>query len=204
MCDRFLDASREIGLPILEGAKINSNPQEGAGYFLQSARDGFRCSSAVAHLNGTFKRSNLHVVTDCLVGRVVLDEQDGRRAVGVTLLDGKNAKNRAPPIHVRVDASDPRSEVILSAGAIGSPHILQLSGIGDGTTSERIGVDHYVHLPGVGKNLQDHLQLRQVFETHNLWNLRAGETTTVGPESLGMGPRLAVGCAAGAQSVGRD
>lgn len=174
LCDRFLEASREIGLPIHDGASINSNPQEGAGYFLQSARDGFRCSSAVAHLNGTFERSNLHVVTDCLVGRVVLDERDRRRAVGVTLLDqaanhnNNKDQSRPPTLHVRVDASDPRSEVILSAGAIGSPHILQLSGIGDGATSERIGVDHHVHLPGVGQNLQDHLQLRQVFECRGL------------------------------------
>jgi choline dehydrogenase len=169
LCERFLEASAEIGLPIHRGADINSNPQEGAGYFLQTAQDGFRCSSAVAHLNQTYGRDNLDVLTDCLVQKVTLDPQ--HRATGIMLTPTTNCSDgggRGEPLNVLLNHLDPNSEVILSAGAIGSPQLLQLSGIGVAKKSTEIGIKHFIHLPGVGQNLQDHLQLRQVFECRGL------------------------------------
>jgi choline dehydrogenase len=164
LCNSFLDASREIGLPVRHGVDINGNPQEGAGYFLQSANDGFRCSSAVAHLNRTHERKNLDVIVTTVVSKVILNENEGspsnRRAIGISLVTSNNDATT----DIMLDQKHPRNEIILSAGAIGSPHILQMSGIGQENISKKIGVKHNISLPGVGQNLQDHLQLRQVFE----------------------------------------
>ena len=153
----FLKAAVEVGLPIRHGADINGNPQEGAGYFLQTAHNGFRCSSAVAHLNETFDRKNLHVVTNTMVSKIKLNSV--KRAVGVTLTSECDG-----PIDIDLDLErHGGGEVILSAGSIGSPQLLQISGIGNQQVSSKIGVEHLVELNGVGQNLQDHLQLRQVF-----------------------------------------
>jgi choline dehydrogenase len=173
LCDSFIDAAKEIGLPVKLGADINSNPdQEGVGYFLQSAQDGFRCSSAVAHLNQTFDRKNLDVIVNGTVSKVLFNQgtnepntNEQLRAVGVTLASNQNdVDNSNNTIDLLLDQQQSGSEIILSAGAIGSPHLLQLSGIGQEAVSNKIGVRHRVTSPGVGQNLQDHLQLRQVFK----------------------------------------
>ena len=121
---------------------FNGEHRDGAGLYHVSVRDGARWSTAEAYLRPAMTRSNLHVITRARVLRVVLD---GERAVGVDIFDGVQAR--------RIDAA---REVVLCAGAIDSPKLLMLSGIGDSAAllSHGIGVKHV--LPGVGQNLCDH------------------------------------------------
>jgi choline dehydrogenase len=114
-------------------------------------RDGFRCSSAVAYLKPARGRKNLEIITNAQTEKVLI--KDGR-AVGVRArVNGKMTNIGA------------RNEVILSAGSIGSPQILMLSGVGDGDELAKHGIQVQKELAGVGKNLQDHLQARPVFKT---------------------------------------
>ena len=111
-----------------------------------TVKDGVRWSCANAYLRPAMGRPNLKVVTKALTERVLIE---GRRAVGVTYLAGG-----VTPMFVHA-----RREVILSAGSIGSPHLLQLSGIGPGAVLRGAGIDIVHDLPGVGENLQDHLEV---------------------------------------------
>ncbi|HTH73354.1 MAG TPA: choline dehydrogenase [Trinickia sp.] len=149
IADRFIAAAQEIGIPL--NPDYNGASQEGVGYFQQTAHNGFRWSTAKGFLKPARMRSNLHVVTRAQACRVLFE---GRTAVGVEYLhEGVRKTVRA------------RIEVILASGAIGSPQLLQLSGIGPGQLLQRAGVPVRVDLPGVGRNLQDHLQVRLVFRT---------------------------------------
>ena len=149
LCDRFIDAAAEIGIPRRDD--FNNDEQEGVGYFQLTARDGRRCSTAVGYLHPVRHRANLTVATHAH-GRQI--EFDGKRASGFSFdLDGKTTK-------VKV-----RRELILAAGAIGSPQILMLSGVGPGEQLRAQGIDVLHELNGVGGNLQDHLQIRMVFKT---------------------------------------
>lgn len=146
----------------------NREDQEGVGYFQMTMKDGRRCSSAAAYLKPVRKRPNLHIFTRAHSEKVLID---GNRVTGVRCtINGKS-----------VDVSA-RREVVLSAGSIGSPQLLMLSGIGDALELQPHGIDVLHHLPGVGKNLQDHLQARPVFkcrastintETGNMFQLAA-------------------------------
>jgi choline dehydrogenase len=147
MCQAFIDACADAGIP--RNADFNGAEQEGAGYFQLTNRNGRRCSAAVAYLRPARSRPNLHIVTDALVQGV---ELQGRRATGVRLARNGLAETIAAS-----------REVILAAGAIGSPHILQLSGIGPATTLQAAGIPVRHDLRGVGENLQDHLQVRFVY-----------------------------------------
>jgi choline dehydrogenase len=146
----------------------NRENQEGVGYFQMTMKDGRRCSSAAAYLKPVRKRPNLHIFSRAHSEKVLID---GNRVTGVRCtINGKS-----------VDVSA-RREVVLSAGSIGSPQLLMLSGIGDALELQPHGIDVLHHLPGVGKNLQDHLQARPVFkcrastintETGNMFQLAA-------------------------------
>ncbi|MFS4581460.1 GMC family oxidoreductase [Phaeobacter sp. C3_T13_0] len=129
----------------------NGADQEGVGFFQLTARNGRRCSSAVAFLNPVKSRPNLQIITNAHVQRVVLD---GKRATGVAY------KDRAGKTHI-IQA---KREVILSGGAINSPQILMLSGIGEAEHLAEHGIKVVADLPGVGKNMQDHLQARLVYK----------------------------------------
>ena len=149
ICDAFIKAAEEVGIPPTDD--FNGPRQEGAGYFQLTAHKGLRCSTAKGYLRPALRRPNLDVRTRALVQRLVLD---GRRATGVAFsVDGQAIEVRA------------RKEVILSAGAIGSAQILQLSGIADGALLQRFGIPAVHDLPGVGRNLQDHLQIRAMYRT---------------------------------------
>ncbi len=135
-----LEACIQAGIP--ETADYNGPDQEGAGWFQLTVKGGRRMSAAVAYLHPAMKRPNLQVLTDTLATRVMLE---GRRAVGALLLrDGV-------PIEARA-----RAEVILAGGAVNSPQLLELSGIGAGEALSRADIPVEVELPGVGENLQDH------------------------------------------------
>lgn len=149
IADFFIKAATQIGIP--ENPDYNGEKQEGVGYFQQTARNGFRCSTAKGFLNPIKSRANLTVLTRAQTTRILLE---GKKAIGIEYI-------KSGQLH-QVSAS---CEVILSAGAIGSPQLLQLSGIGPKDLLNKVGVRLALDLPGVGKNLQDHLQTRLVYKT---------------------------------------
>jgi choline dehydrogenase len=146
--ERFIAAGIELGFPI--NNDFNGACQEGFGRYHATLHQGKRCSSAVGFLHPVRQRKNLSEVTGATVTRILLE---GSRAVGVEY----RQKNRL----IQVQSG---GEVILSAGTINSPHILQLSGIGDEADLLAAGITPRVALPGVGKNLQDHLDLLMRWE----------------------------------------
>lgn len=147
--EAFIAACEEAGVP--RTADFNGRVQEGAGYFQLTARNGRRCSAAQAYLAPITNRRNLEIVTDALAHRLLFD---GRRAIGLEYeRDGV------------VKRASCRSEIVLSAGAINSPQLLQLSGIGDPEVLRPLGIPVHHALQGVGGNLQDHLQARMVLKT---------------------------------------
>ena len=129
----------------------NGAEQEGVGFFQLTARNGRRCSSAVAFLNPVKSRENLTIVTHAQVERI---EFDGNRVTGVSYRDRGGAWQTVTA----------HKEVILSGGAINSPQLLMLSGIGEAAQLQQHGIDVIKDLPGVGKNMQDHLQARLVYK----------------------------------------
>ena len=131
----------------------NGADQEGVGFFQLTTKNGRRCSSAVAYLNPARKRPNLQIITHAQVEKIVIKDQ---RATGVQY------KDRAG----RVQTIDAVREVILSGGAINSPQMFMLSGIGEAAQLQEHGIDVVTELDGVGKNMQDHLQARLVYKTH--------------------------------------
>jgi choline dehydrogenase len=137
-------------LGIARNDDFNGATQEGAGYYQLTTRRGWRCSAATAYLNPARRRSNLSVATGTRVTRVVFE---GRRAVGVVC--------RREGADLAVTA---RGEVLLCAGAVQSPQLLQLSGVGPRALLAAAGIPVVHELPGVGENLQDHLQARVIFE----------------------------------------
>ncbi len=149
ICDAWVAAAQNAGYAY--NYDYNGASQEGVGYFQLTARNGRRCSSAVAYLHPVKKRPNLQIITKALTKRIVIE--DGC-ATGVVYQkpDGTEATIRV------------KGEIILSAGAIGSPQILMLSGIGEGDQLREHGIDVVNDRPGVGKNLQDHLQARLVYK----------------------------------------
>lgn len=153
IADLFIKASEEIGIPF--NADCNGEKQEGVGYFQQTTHKGFRRSSYRSFLNRKVRaRKNLTIMTSTQISKVIFD---GSKAIGVECI--QNKRKASLTIHAK-------KEVILSAGAISSPQILQLSGIGDKDLLNKLGIKTIHHNPAVGKNLQDHLQIRLVYKTN--------------------------------------
>ncbi|MEO9824729.1 MAG: GMC family oxidoreductase N-terminal domain-containing protein [Paracoccaceae bacterium] len=156
LSEAFIQAAVEMGVP--RNQDYNGEDQEGVAYFEQTAKNGFRCSSAKAFLTPIkSKRQNLTVLTKAHTQRVLFDANDSRKARGVLITQNKNERE----VTLREGG-----EVILSAGAIGSPQILELSGIGNGDVLQKAGIDVRHDLAAVGENLQDHLQIRLVYEVN--------------------------------------
>ncbi|OIQ87366.1 alcohol dehydrogenase [mine drainage metagenome] len=149
IAEHFIAGAKDIGIPFNEDC--NGATQEGVGYFQQNAYQGFRWSSAKGFLRPARSRQNLIVMSNAQTTRVLFT---GKRAVGVEYRQGG-----------QLHQARAAAEVILSAGAIGSPQILQCSGVGPSELLGKVGVPMVHHLPGVGRNLQDHLQVRLVFKT---------------------------------------
>ncbi|KMW60306.1 Choline dehydrogenase [Candidatus Rhodobacter oscarellae] len=147
--DRWVEAAVAAGYKRTHD--YNGEDQEGVGYFQTTMKGGRRCSSAVAYLRPAEHRHNLEILTDAQTEKVLLQEG---RAIGVRArVNGQMTDIRA------------RCEVVLSAGAIGSPQILMLSGVGDPDSISSHGIETRHALTGVGKNLQDHLQARPIYKT---------------------------------------
>lgn len=151
ICDKFISAAEQTGIPRNDDS--NGESQEGVGYFqLTINRNGTRCSTAVGFLRPALKRNNLTAVTKAQVDRI---EFEGNRATGVTFTV-KGIKHTVQC----------NGEVVLSAGAINSPQILMLSGIGAKDELAKHNIKQVKELPGVGKNLQDHLQIRTIYKVN--------------------------------------
>jgi choline dehydrogenase len=147
LCEAFIKAGQQSGIP--RNDDFNGAGQEGIGYFQTTARRGLRCSTAVGYLRPARKRTNLTVVTKALTTRVLFD---GDAATGIAFTrNGEAMVARAG------------GEIILAAGAINSPQLLQLSGVGPASLLRGLGIDMVRDIPGVGANLQDHFQTRMVF-----------------------------------------
>ncbi|BBK35234.1 alcohol dehydrogenase [Allostella sp. ATCC 35155] len=145
-CRAWVEAAQRIGLPY--NPDFNGETTHGVGAYQLSIRDGWRASAAAAFLHPVRRRPNLTIVTGALASRVLFE---GRTATGVEWLEGEVVRS------VRAER-----EVILSAGAIQSPQLLQLSGIGPADLLRRHGIPVVADLPGVGANLQDHYQARTI------------------------------------------
>jgi choline dehydrogenase len=158
LCEIAIEAGQQMGWPYRED--LNDLPHglgDHIGWVQQTRGGRFRASTARSYLRPTMGRANLRVITNALVHRIILE---GKRAVGVEFSrDGSTQR------------ADAGGEVILSGGAIGSPHILQLSGIGDPDHLSGIGIDTQHALKGVGKNFQDHFIVRVQAEVQNIATL---------------------------------
>jgi choline dehydrogenase len=144
--DAFRAAAAETGIPPTED--FNRGDNEGCGYFRVTQRRGVRWTTAKAFLRPVRRRPNLAVVTHAHVQRLVIEEG---RATGVVF--------RRDGVEHRVQAG----EVVLAAGAVGSPHLLELSGVGDARRLADLGIAPVLDRPAVGENLQDHLQVRLAY-----------------------------------------
>jgi len=171
--DAFAQAAVQAGIPAIDD--FNGGDNEGVGYFEVNQRRGVRWNAAKAFLRPALRRANLQVLTGAHVTRLLLEDAPAGSAArlvarGIELRLGDGA-----PVQVRC-----RGEVLLSAGAVGSPQILQLSGIGDGARLQAAGVAPRHQLPGVGGNLQDHLQVRAVFAVDGTRTLNTLSATLLG------------------------
>nr|WP_245198996.1 GMC family oxidoreductase N-terminal domain-containing protein [Jiella mangrovi] len=160
--DRIREAAEEAGVPQIPDFNMGDNT--GSSYFQVNQKSGRRWSAARGFLTPVMGRRNLTVETGVSVDRV--EVKDGRVAAVVYLKDGETRRAFI------------RGEAVLSAGSVGSPLILERSGIGDGARLAAHGIDVVQHLPGVGENLQDHLQIRPIYKVNGIktlnteyWNL---------------------------------
>jgi choline dehydrogenase len=174
--DAFAQAAQEAGIPHSED--FNRGDNEGVGYFQVNQKKGWRWNTAKAFLRPTcYARTNFEMWTMAHVARLIIEEQaDGsKRCTGVQVW----AENEL----VTVTAA---REVILSAGSIGSPQILQLSGIGPAPLLQQCGIPVVQDLPGVGANLQDHLQIRAVFKVSGVTTLNTMANSWFGKAKIGL------------------
>jgi choline dehydrogenase len=144
LCEAFISAVKEAGFP--RNDDFNGATQEGAGYFQYTARNGLRRSTAAGYLRQARRRQNLTVVTRAHATRILLD---GRRVTGIEY-------RRGDTLHV----ARANAEVILAGGAFNSPQLMQLSGLGPADLLRQHGIAVVADLPGVGADLQDHMQVR--------------------------------------------
>jgi len=174
--DAFAQAAQEAGVPA--SADFNQGNNEGVGYFEVNQKSGWRWNTAQAFLRPTcYARPNFELWTQAQVARLVIetDADGGKRCTGVKVWDG----------HQLVTATATR-EVALSAGSIGSAQILQLSGIGASNSLKQNGVEVMHDLPGVGANLQDHLQIRSVYKVKHAKTLNTLANRWWGKAKIGL------------------
>ena len=145
--EAFIQGAQELGVPYTDD--FNGEQQRGVGYYQLTAWKGRRCSSAAGYLKPVRNRKNLQVITNALAERI---EFEGSQAAGIWIEHGGQKR-----------LYQSNQELILSAGAINSPHLLMLSGVGHHQQLKPFQVPVVRHVPGVGQNLHDHLQIRSVY-----------------------------------------
>ena len=162
--DAFSEAAQQAGIPATDD--FNRGDNEGVGYFEVNQKNGWRWNTAKAFLRpACYARPNFEMWTSAQVSKLIIERQEdgSQRCTGVEVWTGQES---VPAFATRDSgkAQGKLGEVILSAGSIGSPQILQLSGIGPAVLLQKNGIPVAVDLPGVGANLQDHLQIRSVYK----------------------------------------
>ena len=168
--DVFQNAASEVGIPKVND--FNKGDNFGCGYFQVTERNGLRCSAAVGYLNPIKNNNNLKIQTKCHVQKINFEN---KKAVSVDYLKGDKK--------FTVKAN---KEIILSAGSIGSPQILQTSGIGESSNLKNLGIKIVNDLKGVGKNLQDHLMFRPVYKVKNIKTLNKKINSVFGKLLIGL------------------
>ncbi|OQM76424.1 GMC family oxidoreductase [Manganibacter manganicus] len=169
--DAVREAAAELGVPPTDD--FNAGNNEGAGYFEVNQKGGVRFSAARAFLRPVRRRPNLRIVTHAAAERIVFD---GNRATAILFRDasGKLAEARVG------------RELLLSAGAVNSPQLLQLSGVGPAALLKQHGIDIVHDLPGVGENLQDHLQIRTAFRIEGAATLNERQASLWGKAGIAL------------------
>ncbi len=168
--DAFIEAAAQSGIPKVDD--FNAGNNEGVSYFQVNQKNGRRWSSARGFLKPVLSRPNLTLITGAQAERIIFE---GKRASGITFK--QNGQTRTAMA---------RREVILSAGAIATPKLLQLSGVGSGALLQSMGVPLVHDLPGVGENLQDHLQIRPIYKVEGTKTLNTQYQSLFNRALMGM------------------
>ena len=168
--DSFQEATVEAGIPKVDD--FNEGNNFGVSYFKVNQNSGFRWNTVKAFIKPIKNRKNLHVISQCEVNKLIL-ENNKIKGVEVT----RNGKIEDIFVH---------KEIILSAGSIGSPKILELSGIGNPNLLSDLGIETKVKSPNVGENLQDHLQLRVIYQLENAQTLNQKANSLLGKIAIGL------------------
>ncbi len=168
--DAFRDAAEAVGIPKVDD--FNRGDNNGCAYFSVNQWKGWRESSATAFLRPVAGRTNLRVQIHALIRRVIVEDGEAR---GVEF-----------EVEGRTCYAATRGEVILSTGTVGTPAILERSGIGDSARLKALGIEPVAHLPGVGENLQDHLQIRMVYKVDGVSTLNSRAGSLIGKAGIGL------------------
>jgi choline dehydrogenase len=172
--DAWRDAAEECGIPKID--EFNRGDNFGNAYFQMNQRNGKRWSAVRAFLDPIKDRANLTILTEASVRKICFDDNAAEpTATGVAVLHGG---------HEHVFAAN--NEIILAAGAIASPQLLQLSGIGAAEALHKHGIETLIERPGVGENLQDHLQIRTIYSVDNTITLNQKARTPWGMALMGL------------------
>jgi choline dehydrogenase len=172
--DAFRDAADQVGIAKIDD--FNRGDNAGCAYFEVNQKRGIRWNTAKAFLKPVSGRNNLSIMTGCHVERLVIEQGEGGAVCKGVIFTGGGTQYRA----------DAKRETLLAAGAIGSPQLLQLSGIGPAAMLHQLGIQPLVDRPGVGENLQDHLQLRMVFKINGAKTLNMLAGTWHGKMRIGL------------------
>ena len=170
----FRDAAQQVGIP--KTSDFNGGDNSGSAYFDVNQRRGIRWNTSKAFLKPASRRPNLTIMTGCHVERLLLEtSESGPRCTGIVFTGGGTQWQATA-----------RRETLLTAGAIGSPQLLQLSGIGPAALLQQHGIVPVLDSPGVGGNLQDHLQLRMVFKVQGVKTLNEVAGNILGKMQIGL------------------
>jgi choline dehydrogenase len=168
--EAFIKSANQLGVPTTDD--FNNLQQEGVGYYQLSTHNGLRCSAAKAYLKPIKSRQNLSIITNAQVSKILFKD---RQAVGIEYIQGGSKHQIAS-----------QKEIILSAGALQSPQLLQLSGIGPASLLQKFGIPIVHDSPGVGKNLQDHLQYRLIYELNQNISTNVELSSLMGRIKIGL------------------
>ena len=170
LLDEFRNAAEEFGIPKTDD--FNTGNNHGCGYYQVTEKDGFRCSTAVGYLNPIKKRPNLKIIINAHVKKINFEN--------------KVAKEVEYWVDNQLFTVSADKEIILSSGSIGSPQLLQVSGIGDSHKLKKLGIEIVHELKGVGENLQDHLMFRPIYKIQKLKSLNKKINSLFGNLLIGL------------------
>ena len=175
--DAWRNAAEECGIEKI--SEFNRGDNSGCAYFQMNQKRGKRWSATSAYLKPIINRKNLTILTKTVVHRINFQKNDSvQSARSVEIRSGNDTSGKAEIFA--------KKEIILSAGSIGSPQLLQLSGIGNSNNLSKLGIKSVMNLPGVGENLHDHLQLRSIYSVENTKTLNSRFNSIFGKISMGL------------------